>query len=323
MWIGGGSTVSQLLNWVYRLLPPRPHPLNNSWGGGYITRSFDSSDIFFDSLIWTNARAVVKSAGNRGASDGYVTHPGLGYNIITTGNYDDRNTQSWNDDIMSSTSSYVDPLSTYGDREKPEVSAPGTNIETTNTSGGVSNAGSGTSYAAPVITAVGALINHGNYAYWNEVIKAMVMVAATNNIEGSARLSDKDGAGGIYAYNIVQMQDPSFTNANRGWSTYSCSAATDVDLTNMYLISGKRTRVAIAWAQNPAESHYPGIPMADLDLRVVSPSNVTWLLSSSWDNNYEIGDFIPNQTGYWKLRVRKVNCYSNPGRIGWAWRMKP
>ena len=62
---------------------------------------------------------------------------GLAYNIITVGAFDDRNT--------------------IRNREKPEVTAPGSNImSTTTASPWYGNIGSGTSYAAPMVTGVAA-----------------------------------------------------------------------------------------------------------------------------------------------------------------------
>ena len=51
---------------------------------------------------------------------------------------------------MSAISSFVDPTSTMGDREKPEVSAPGTNIQMlSNGFPWPGQTNSGTSFAAP------------------------------------------------------------------------------------------------------------------------------------------------------------------------------
>jgi subtilisin family serine protease len=90
--------------------------------------------------------------------------PGLGYNMITVGAIDDKDSLAWGDDTMATYSSYKDPISTYEDREKPEVVAPGgeygssTMDSTMTASPWISDRGAGTSYAAPVVAGEAALL---------------------------------------------------------------------------------------------------------------------------------------------------------------------
>ena len=49
----------------------------------------------------------------------------LGWNVITVGAIEDYDTLLWDDDEMAAWSSWADPQSTHGDREKPEVVAVG------------------------------------------------------------------------------------------------------------------------------------------------------------------------------------------------------
>ena len=46
---------------------------------------------------------------NLGSTTGNVTSPGLGYNVLTVGNFDDRDTPGWIDDAVNPTSSYLGP----------------------------------------------------------------------------------------------------------------------------------------------------------------------------------------------------------------------
>jgi subtilisin family serine protease len=286
-------------------------------------------DRFYDSMVINQWRTVVKSAGNRGAAgcdagtDGDVTSPGLGYNVITVGNFDDRNTFVWNDDVMAPCSSWRNPKSTRGDRQKPEVAAPGENINsTTISSPWTGDIGSGTSYAAPMVTGTVALLLQANSGLteWPEAIKAILMTSALHNVEGSTRLSEYDGAGGIdasWAYYLARRT----SGSNWGAQEYSCSSATDPDVTSMSLSSGKQFRATIAWDNDPNYSNYKSQPSADLDLQVIGPSGTVVANSSSYDNTYEIVDFTPSVSGTYKLRVKKYRCDYNPKYLGWAWQV--
>jgi hypothetical protein len=302
--------------------------LNLSWGSNTALVP-GASDRFYDELVINRYVTVVKSAGNEAgpcrSGTGNVTSPGLAYNVLTVGNFDDLNTVSWTGDVMNSCSSWRDPISTRGDREKPEVSAPGTNINSTTTAFPWTGAiGSGTSYAAPMYTGLAALMMQRNSALrvWPEGVRTIAMVSSIHNIEGATRLSEFDGAGAMVANRADDIAALRTTSGSRGWNaqSYSCSAATNLDVATMSLTAGVRTRVAIAWNQNPTYASYASQPSADLDLHVINPSGSLVASSSSFDNTYEIVDFTPSVSGAYKLRVRKWRCDLTPRWLGYAWR---
>ncbi len=296
--------------------------LNLSWGSNTSLVPGDN-DKFYDGMVINRARTVVKSAGNRGAACGFegnVTSPGLAYNLITVGNFNDFGTVSWTGDAMSGCSSFVDPISQFGDREKPEVAAPGSNITTTSTGGTwVNYTNSGTSFAAPMVTGTAALMMQRNAALasWPESVKAILMASATHNIEGATRLSEYDGAGAIVSYNADLLTRR--IGGNWGGVSYSCASAADVDMTSMSLVAGRKVRIVIAWDNDPAYASYASKPCADLDLRVLNSANATVASSSSWDNTYEVVEFTPTVSGVYKLRVHKYRCDLSPRYLGWAW----
>jgi hypothetical protein len=328
----GGSCYgydSQLQNAATRAHAWGADVINNSWGGLISSMVPGALDKFFDDFVINQADTIVKSAGNRAgpcAGDAKVTSPGLGYNLITVGNFDDKNTVSWTGDVMDSCSSYADPISSHNDREKPEISAPGSNINSTTTSSPwVGGIGSGTSFAAPMVTGTSALMmqRKTSLQIWPEAVKAILMVTAVHNIEGDARLSEKDGAGGIDA-NRADLVAMNTSNAYGRWGSmaYSCSTASPYNIP-MALTAGKRTRVAIAWDQNTAYASYSSKPSADIDMQVFSPSGTPVTGSDSWDNTYEIVDFTPTVSGTYTLKIIKFNCYLTPKYLGWAWYRLP
>jgi hypothetical protein len=291
---------------------------------------------FYDNMVLNRARTVVVAAGNYGQwycndernGSGNVASPALAYNVIAVGDFNDKNTSGWAGDAMNPCSSWRDPNSLNGDREKPEVAAPGTNIRTTTTSNPWVTPSSqpgvtGTSFAAPMVTGVAALLikRDSVLAVWPEIIKAIIMAAAVHNIEGGLRLSEYDGVGGIDA----DRADNVTRGVSGNWDgqRYDCSTPNPLDVTTMSLTGGKRTRVVIAWdndpAYDPAYNSAVAWPGADLDLHVLSPSGSDIAYSVSYDNTYEIVDFTPSGSGNYTLRIYRFRCNYSPRYLGWAW----
>lgn len=285
-------------------------------------------DRFFDDMIINRYRTIVIAAGNAGGSgcaqgtDGDVWSPALAYNVISVGNFDDKNSVSWTGDTMNPCSSWRDPISASGDREKPEVAGPGTNINSTTTAspwtGGV---GSGTSYAAPMVSGGAALLIHRNSSLgiWPEAVKAILMATAVHNVEGATRLSEKDGAGAIVLDRADDVARRLSTKGNWGGVNYTCSTATTLNVTTMALTAGVKTRVVIAWDTDDSYGSYSTRPAADLDLRIRNSSGTLVASSSSFDNTYEIVEFTPSTSGNYTLQVYKYRCSYNPRFLGWAW----
>lgn len=325
LWAGGScsSTTSQLQDRSTAASLWGARALNLSWGSER-NRRVGAADRFYDNLVMYQARSVVVAAGNANyqGGTGNVQSPGLAYNIITVGNFNDNNTITWSNDTMAADSSWRDPISTHSDREKPEVASPGVNINSTTISHPwTGDIGSGTSYSAPAVAGTVALLMQRNTSlqYWPESVKAILMTTAVHNIEGNRRLSEYDGAGGIVADRADDVvRGASGTWGGRGYSCYN--APTYLDVATMYLVANVRTRVAIAWDTDPAYSNYNNRPSADLDLLVIGPSGNVVVGSLSWDNTYEIVDFTPSTSGNYKLRVWKYRCSSSPWWLGWAWR---
>jgi hypothetical protein len=94
----------------------------------------------------------------------------------------------------------------------------------------------------------------------------------------------------------------------------------------MSLTAGRRTRAVIAWNNDPAYEFYEDQPSADLNVAVLDPSGNAVLdaygnavASASWDNTFEMVDFIPALTGDYTLRVTAGRCDLSPRYLGWAW----
>jgi len=328
LYLGRGTTSSTLQtaggdarNWGAR-------SLNLSFGVGS-DLTVNNHDKYFDDLFFTNWMTVVKSSGNRGnagctaGTDGNVTHPGLGYNTITVGNFNDQGTIPRAGDTMQNCSSWRDPSSTNSDRDKPEVAAPGTSISLPNLSNGFTNE-TGTSIAAPMVTATAALMmNADNQLRINpEVIKAAIMSTARFNIEGNTRLSEFDGVGGINTRDAVDVVRPAST-PNANWRSDPINCGSLPYTYNFYAVANRPVRVVIVWMQDPTYTNYTTQPGADLDLDIHSPNGTFIATSNSYDNTYEVVDFTPTTTGTHRATATSYRCDKSPAYIGTAYYQAP
>jgi subtilisin family serine protease len=277
--------------------------LNLSHGlGGTPVLAPNSHDRFYDARVFLDWVTVVKSAGNRGdtgceGTDGRITHPGLGYNVITVGGYRHLS----NPFSMNSCSSWRNPSSTNGDREKPEIVAPGHTISTPDTSNNFTGE-SGTSLAAPFVTGTAALLMNSarvlDHPFWledyPEVVKAILLASATTNIEGSAWRSDKDGLGAFSTLRAVQIeQGTNGAYASRYNTNCGSTPNENFDQIQTVLHANRLTRVVLTWNQDTGYSSYASRPSSDLDLTVYRDQTYE-IGSLGYDNTYEAVLFTPS-----------------------------
>lgn len=294
-----------------------------NWGARVITNSYftdttgavTANDRHADGLVHDRWRLFVKSAGNRGTGDGRVTSPGNGYNVLAVGNVNLGGTAARADDVMAASSSFVDPTSTVGDREKPEIAAPGTDIRMLSNGfpwSGQTN--SGTSFAAPMVAGTAArLIQRKPFlGIWPEQLRATLMAGAVNNIEGAKRLSDVDGAGMMAVNTAARILDDNRHGGRRvDCNTFGRSQV----VSTTTLRRGQPLRAAISWTADPSAVDHANRPSADLDLEVRGPDGSVF--SSSFDNTSEIADFRASTSGTYEIRVINFRC-ARSTFVGWA-----
>jgi hypothetical protein len=274
--------------------------------GSTTTNVLNLSDRGFDYLVRNLGRTFVKSCGNQG-NGGYVTTPGRGYNSIAVGNYNEGNTSDWADDTMAPSSSGLDPAS---GAPKPEIAAPGTAITGTTTAAPwIGSNGTGTSFAAPHVAGAVALLMSQDPIFKTrpELVKAVLVATAWNNIEGDAVLSELDGAGGMDCAAAYRV-----TEAGR----FAHGILSAADFTPGYkdypldLKAGNLTRVALSWCSNPADStasYSPDGLDAIFDLQILAPGTGAIVATATHPSAaWRILQFMPTVSGLYTARLIPV-----------------
>jgi Subtilase family len=268
---------------------------------------------------------IVQAAGNFWSTDPdgidppsseFVNHKG--YNTLSVGNHNDTA------GAMSADSVFRNPSSNHGDRELPEIAANGTGVTA------VGESKSGTSFAAPAAAGVTAILQDvdATLQSWPEGCRAILLATATRNVSSGTWWSDvvanhdgDDGAGAIDAQAGVRVaQSRRARNAagvRRGWDVGTLRSS-DFDGNRMstfrYRVTVPRTlylsRVKVALAWDSSVSSIFGIPLGsnlsvDFDLIVRDANGTQVAHSSSWDNSYEIAEFIGTNGATYDIFVRR------------------
>jgi hypothetical protein len=293
------------------------------------TLSFD--DILKDWLILHPPYPTIVQAAGNGNTDEFVNHKG--YNSLAIANHDD--TAS----ALSSTSVFRNPSTLHGDRELPELSANGTVVSAV----GVTD--SGTSFAAPAVAGIAALIQEADSVLkdWPEACRAILLAGANRSVTGDTWWNDvlsgidaKDGAGAVNAYQSYAITENRVVRngiAERGWHAGTLSSrdfGSDGMSTFTYRVrtpvSGwspfARVKIALAWDSEVRLSVFPPLLSShltlDLDLWVYDVNNNLVGVSASLDNSYEIAEFPVRANTTYTIKIGRWSG-SNDTWYGIAW----
>ena len=321
---GNGSTVgagefADSLDWALDDVPDGAEAYNMSFSIGTADGQTDAYDAIADEFVRDRRRFIAVAAGNSAGSSpcsgNRVDHPAIAFNVMAVGNYNDQNQCPLGNGITGpaptmNSSCFVDPSSPNNDRNEPDVSAPGTNIRTTNLGCSIlssANAVSGTSFSSPHVAGAAALLiaRNGGVEFWPELSRAILMASAVDNIEGASADSDQDGAGGIR----TDVADAILTQGQfdaRSVTSEGLNGASSFTIASFPVTPGTRLlKVAIAWDSNPslAGLFYGQLMIAnDFDL-VVKVGSTVITTSTSYDNSYEVVEVPYPTSGPYTIEV--------------------
>jgi len=290
---------------------------NCSWWN-FQSGSIQFLDRFFDHTIRTYSVMLFKSNGNQGGgSQPFATTPGNGYNMVSTGAYSDDNTVGWDNDTITDSSSWWNPIEGH---EKPEVASPGTCVTSTGTGGdGLQSCFGGTSSASPLVAGLGALLASVDNTLLAQMttLKAVLMASAWHNVEGAPLLSDRDGAGSVHAMAAYQL-----VKNGQWWHDEVTDAdfAADVLDVTFDAVVGQSVRVVALWQSQANGTYTSDLLEMDLDLVVLDPSGTPLASSASPFNAFEIAGFDAPSSGTYTVRLtrQRFDGISEPLSVVWS-----
>lgn len=273
--------------------------INCSFGLGRNGYRYDV-DAIYDYQIEAHFVTVIKSAGN--GDNLYITSPGYAYNVITVGGV---NLNSEGELTHVSSSCYLSDMP----QVKPTVCAIGV-LGVPNYEG----AATGTSVAAPQVTAYVALLFESNalYAVHPEAVQALLSATAQKTADYSIgdleHFDEKVGAG------MVDV-DKMLNNSNLYclYNEYSePHSPNDVFSLNVHVSSGKELQVSAAWlvSTNGSTSGTGGqcaneIYVTDYDLLVYNSQGTLVAYSELFDNNVEMIRYNVTSSDTYRIVVRQ------------------
>lgn len=297
--------------------------INMSLGDLY--EGYESTrDRYLDCIINQYRVSVVVSAGNYEPENvSYsVLSPGLAYNAITVGN------MNWQTDADGQLQLY--PKSCYNENSylcnKPDISAYGTDICLLDASGNVSNRGSGTSFAAPMVTGTIALMmkENSNLIGKPDAVKAILVATAdSNNI--SCDIIEVGDNKNSYLQNIVghpdyltltpvlrkgsgagllNIKDAIETSNTNQLQSYGFYSGESIDTGEYYFSQNQKIKVSLVFEKcDYGTITSMGDRNNDWDLEIVSSDGE--VVASSWApfTNVEILECEFEQSGYYKIRI--------------------
>jgi hypothetical protein len=298
----------------------------------------DTARKYFDSVVYEDFDNVVAATGNLidcgvdGAGEN-VGSPGVGWNVLTVGGIDDKNTTTWTDDTLwyktpadpTNGACWNDPAGTAWnpnpdpDFNKPEVTAPAYSVRTAN---GLST--SGTSVATPMVAGIAAQLIARSSAQLETrpyAVKALIMAGAIDAVPLPSGTYDTDHGGvGLASAKWANQALILGGGSTGGYLTGTATSITTYTST-FSVLNNQKVQIALVWDSKTSGSdnwNKTDTNATDLDLIVTLPDG-SQVTSDSATNQYEFVDFgTINGTVTVKVVVYRLSAGSSPYALAWV-----
>jgi subtilase family protein len=297
----------------------------------------DSARKYFDSVVYEDFDNVVAATGNLadcgvGVSEN-VGSPGVGWNVLTVGGIDDKNSTTWADDTLwyktpadpSNGACWNDPAGTAWnpnpdpDFNKPEVTAPAYSVRTAN-----SLSASGTSVASPMVAGIAAQLIARSPAQLETrpyAVKALIMAGAIDGVPLPSGTYDTDHGGvGLASAKWANQALVLGGGSTGGYLTGTASSITTYTST-FSVLNNQKVQIALVWdSKTSGADNWAKVDTnaTDLDLIVTLPDG-SQVTSDSATNQYEFVDFgTINGTVTVKVVVYRLSAGSSPYALAWT-----
>lgn len=295
----------------------RAQVMNHSWGfKNDATTGFNAFDRRLDHIGRYSYRLNVHAAGNNGATNCgqanpnivYGTEsPGRGYNTLAVGGFDDLGTIAWSDDLRydCSATGWATGDSAGGAHEKPEIAAAAVSItslaHTTSSTSPLSGGWTGTSFAAPAVSGIAANLIEANAQLAGSPVaaRALLLVGALHQPAGAER--------------SVSATASTYATENGPWWFLGVDGASFPRSYQVYATKGQHVRFAINWLSNVALDNgtYSNDRLpADLDLRAYRSNGTQVAFSISYNNPFELVDFVAPESDTYEFRVSQFGTWT-------------
>lgn len=286
---------------------------------GYLLSTFQADMFAYEQRILPVFASGNADAKNKWGWEG--SSQGGGFNVISVGAMDHRNGRM---------SDFTPVRNAPWLTRKPDTYAAGEGMEVFSSSRSGAGLQDGSSYAAPIVTGgIASLMGDRRYLRFRPFeARAMALAGAVTKVTSNRyRESQFDG------FSLDSMADTGhfrfigdtptwFKDTRQGW--WWGKPYRDV---SGYFEKGKPAKVALAWDVDPGHAlerwsrGNTNIIGQDFDV-VIYDSNGKWMGDgqNSGDSK-EIVEFIPQRTGYHKIRIMQKSKSDHDGetRLGIAW----
>jgi hypothetical protein len=278
--------------------------INMSFGIGLFGCDDSISNVMVDEAVDEGA-VVVKSVGNEGAAG--PTNPGCGWNVISVGAINDNNSpDAWDDTLYDFTS-----LGPFNHRMKPEISAPGVDVNSTYHSGGYAIDTYGTSFAAPFVTGAAALILQAHPEFNPLQAKASLLLGANWNKSGDYTSADFENEGsddsilnskGFGMLNVGQSLN--YANSDNNIIMASVTQSTTKQYT-FSANSNEQVKIILSWLKHPTGTALDptNVTISNLNFVIKNSTGIVIQNSSSQYQNNEFAVFSAPYTGLYIITV--------------------